>query len=81
LPEKNKTVQDALVLAKQVFKWAWRQGLLREYRLAAVTFPKAKAHPQPCFSSEQVGKLIAAAEGEEKAAFALMVTFRPSTGG
>jgi len=68
----DKTVQGALVLAKQLFKWAWRQGTLRDYRLAAATFPKAKAKPQPCFTSEQVDQLIKAAVGEEKAAFALM---------
>ena len=67
-----KTVQGALVLAKQVFKWAWRQRLLPDYRLAAATFPKAKAAPQPCFTSEQVDRLIEAASGEEKLAFALM---------
>ncbi len=68
----DKTVQGALVLAKQLFKWAWRQGTLRDYRLAAATFQKAKARPQPCFTSKQVDQLIKAAAGEEKAAFALM---------
>ena len=47
----DKTVEAAVVLVKQVFKWAWRQGLLRDYRLAGASFPKAKAQPQPCFTS------------------------------
>jgi len=68
----DKTVQGALVLAKQLFKWAWRQGMLRDYRLAAATFAKAKARPQPCFTSSQVNQLIGVAVGEEKSAFALM---------
>jgi len=68
----DKTIQGALVLAKQLLKWAWRQGMLRDYRLAGVTMSKAKAKPQPCFTSEQVDSLIDAAFGEQKAAFALM---------
>jgi len=68
----GKTVQGAVVLAKQAFKWAWRQGLLRDYRLASVSFPGARAKPQPCFTSGQVEQLIEVAKGEEKPAFALM---------
>ncbi len=67
-----KTVQGAVVLAKQVFKWGSKQKLIREYALAAVSLPKAKARPQPCFTSEQVDRLIGAAAGEEQAAFAFM---------
>jgi site-specific recombinase XerD len=68
----DKTVQGAIVVAKQVFKWAWRRGMLRTYALAGATFPKAKSAPQPCFTSEQVDQLIEVAVGEERAAFALM---------
>ena len=67
-----KTVEAALVLTKQVFKWGWRQAVLRDYRLASVSLPKAKAKPQPCFTTDQVESLINIAEGEEKAAFAMM---------
>jgi len=42
------------------------------YRLAGATFPKARAKPQPCFTSAQVDELMDEAAGEEKAAFALM---------
>lgn len=75
LNEKNyaaKTVDAALVLTKQVFKWGWRQSVLRDYRLASATLPKAKAKPQPCFTTAQVESLIGAATGEEQPAFALM---------
>ena len=68
----DKTVEAAIVLAKQMFKWAWRQKLIKEYRLTGVSFLKAKARPQQCFTSRQVEKLIEAARGEEKLAFALM---------
>jgi site-specific recombinase XerD len=68
----GKTVYGAIVLAKQVFKWAWRQKILQDYQLGAATFPKAKAAPQPCFTTEQVDNLIEVAVGEEKTAFALM---------
>jgi hypothetical protein len=70
----DKTVEGAVILAKQMFKWAWRRRLLRDYRLAGASFPKAKAkaQPQPCFTSGQVNALIGAAKGEEKLACALM---------
>jgi hypothetical protein len=41
-----------------MFKWAWPQGILQHYRLEAASFPKAKAAPQPCFTTEQVDALI-----------------------
>jgi site-specific recombinase XerD len=68
----DKTVQGAIILAKQMFKWAWRQGILQHYRLEAASFPKAKAAPQPCFTTEQVDTLITKAVGNEKLSFALM---------
>jgi len=68
----DKTIQGAVVLVKQMFKWAWRQKLVKDYRFSGVSFPKAKAKPQPCFTSEQVDKLIEAGIGEEKPAFAFM---------
>ena len=68
----DKTAEAAVVLVKQLFKWAWRQKLIKDYRLAGVSFPKAKAAPQPCFTAERVDKLIEAAKEEEKLAFAFM---------
>jgi hypothetical protein len=46
--------------------------VLPQYRLASVSLPKAKAKPQPCFTTVQVDALIEAANGEVKTAFALM---------
>ncbi len=68
----DKTVQGAVVLAKQLFKWAWRQKLASDYRLAAVSFPKARTKDQPCFESKQADAIIDKAVGEEKLAFALL---------
>jgi len=68
----DKSIEAAIVLVKQMFKWAWRQRLIKDYRLSAVSFPKAKAASQPCFTSNQVDQLIEAGVGEEKLAFALM---------
>ena len=68
----DKTVQGAIVLVKQTFKWAWRQKILAVYGLEAVSFPKAKAGPQPCFTTIQADTLIQNGVGEEKVAFALM---------
>ena len=68
----DKTVEAAVILVKQMFKWAWRQGYIRDYRLTGASFPKAKASPQPCFTSEQVSELVNIGEGEEKLAFAFM---------
>jgi len=59
-----------LILAKQVFKWGHHEGKLREYRLVGAKITKAKAKPQPCFTTEQVDLIIANSEGYEKAAFA-----------
>ncbi len=55
-----KTIYGVLTLTKQALKWAWRKRLIPSYPLADVPLPKAKARPQPCFTSEQVDQLIAA---------------------
>lgn len=53
-----KSVSAALTLAKQAFKWAWKRKLLREYPLATAKLPKAKAKPQPCFTTAQVDAVL-----------------------
>ena len=68
----GKTVYGAITLVKQMFKWGYKQKLIAVYHLEAVSFPKAKASPQPCFTTEQVEALIRQGIGEEKQAFALM---------
>ncbi len=68
----DKTIYGALTLAKQVFKWGFQEGRLREYRLGAARIAKARARPQPCFTTEQVELIIANAKGIEKVAFATL---------
>ena len=68
----DKTIYGALTLAKQVFKWGFQEGRLREYRLAAARIAKAKARPQPCFRTEQAELIVANSEGAEKVAFAIL---------
>ena len=62
-----KTVYAALTVCKQVFKWGHAEGRLKEYRLINTKLAEAKAKPQPCFTTEQVEKLIAATTGVEQA--------------
>ncbi len=59
-----------MVLARQMFKWAWRQRLLNDYRFSGTSFPKA--NPQPCFTSKQVDQLMDVANRDDRLAFALM---------
>ena len=68
----DKTIYGALTLAKQVFKWGFQEGRLREYRLGSAKIAKAKARPQPCFTTEQAELIVANSEGPEKAAFATL---------
>jgi site-specific recombinase XerD len=67
-----KTVHGALVLCKQVFKWGHAEGWMREYPLGCIKLTKAKARPQPCFTTEQVEKLIGKTTGVEQAAIATL---------
>ena len=62
-----KTVYAALTVCKQVFKWGHAEGRLKEYRLINTKLAEAKAKPQPCFTTEQVEKLINATAGIEQA--------------
>ena len=68
----DKTIYGACTLAKQVFKWAFREERLTQYRLGRATMPKARAKPQPCFTADQVELITANAVGIEKVAFATL---------
>ncbi len=67
-----KSVYATLTVAKQLAKWAWREGLSGEYLLAGVQLPIAKARPQPCFTTEQVEKIIAIADPPDATALAVL---------
>lgn len=69
----EKSIASAQLVTKQMLKWAAiKQKLIPTYTLAAVPMPKAKARPQPCFSTDQVEQLLALAKGEERAALATL---------
>ncbi len=68
----DKTVYTALILCKQVFKWGYQESKLRDYKLGNAKVAKARAKPQPCFTTEQVELLVSNAEGIEKAAYATL---------
>lgn len=67
-----KSVGSALLVCKQVFKYGWQRKVIPTYTLAAVPLPKAKARPQPCFTTSQVETLLERTEGEEQAVLATL---------
>jgi site-specific recombinase XerD len=62
----DKTLQHRLVILKQLVKWAVERALLPHDPLAGLRVRQAQARPQPCFTLEQVEKMIAAAAGTLK---------------
>lgn len=56
----SKTNHHTLTLAKQVFRWAWRIGLLGEFALDAAKVPYARSRPQACYTEVQVQALLEA---------------------
>ncbi|MEM6259842.1 MAG: site-specific integrase [Planctomycetota bacterium] len=68
----DKTVYGALTLCKQVFKWGYQEGMLREYKLVNAKVEKAHAKPQPCFTNEEVELILANTYGQERVAFAVL---------
>ncbi|MCB9848523.1 MAG: site-specific integrase [Phycisphaeraceae bacterium] len=57
-PYSPKSIYSAMVLWKQLFKWAWRQKMTPTYEFAGAELPKAKARPQPCPTTEEVEAII-----------------------
>lgn len=68
----DKTVYGALTLCKQVFKWAYEEKKLATYTVHGAKIAKAHAKPQPCFTTEQVFRLMHATEGAEQAAISVL---------
>jgi|GEM_PF-753116 len=69
---KPKTVYAALTVCKQVFKWGHAERQLNENRLTGCKLAKAKADPQPCFTTDQVEQLIQSTSGIEQAVIATL---------
>jgi hypothetical protein len=69
----HKTRYDRLIVLKQMFKWAARTRLISDDPLAAAELiRKPGPTPQPCFTPEQVGELLARAKAEDRTVFAMM---------
>ncbi len=68
----DKTIYGALTLTKQVFKWAYQEGKLREYKLVNAKVEKAHAKPQPCFTGDEVELILANTFDTERVAFATL---------
>ena len=68
----DKTVYGALTLTKQVFKWGYQEGQLREYKLVNAKVAKAHAKPQPCFTTDEVELILANTYGEERIVYAVL---------
>lgn len=68
----DKTVYGALILTKQVFKWAYQEGKLNEYKLVNAKVEKAHAKPQPCFTGNEVELILGNTFGIEQVAFAIL---------
>ncbi|MCB9838998.1 MAG: tyrosine-type recombinase/integrase [Phycisphaeraceae bacterium] len=66
-----KTVLTAMTLCLQCFRWAWRTGLMPEYRLVSARLPWGRPRSQPCFTTEQVEALLDRTTGITHAAIAL----------
>jgi integrase len=67
-----KTCYVNLTIVKQLFRWAARTRLIWFNPLAAVVVDRPPQTLQPCFSPEQVGRLLASADRREYAIFAMM---------
>lgn len=70
LGKSEHTIEDRLVLVKQLFKWAAHKAKAIPINpIADESVPEVPPTPQPCFTPEQVEKLIAAAKPKHKPLF------------
>lgn len=68
----EKTRYDRAILIKQVFKWAARVRLIPSNPLGACSLPEPTSTEQPCFTADQVARLITGADDHESAMYAVM---------
>ncbi len=72
---KGGTIEDSLIIIKQMFKWGATKAkprLLLENSLADEEVAAAEDAPQPCFTPQQVAKLLAAADEHHRPIWAVM---------
>ncbi len=68
--KSEHTIEDRMVLVKQLFKWAAHKAKLIPINpIADESVPEVPPTPQPCFTPKQVEQLVAAARPQEKPLF------------
>ena len=71
--QSDQTIEDRLIVVKQLFKWAAGKGkMLAANPLADATVPEPPPTPQPCFTPQQVELLLRNAKPSERPIWALM---------
>lgn len=73
LGKTTQTIADRLILVKQLFKWgAGRGKMLRENPIADATVPEPPPTSQPCFTPDQVEKLLSSASDFERPIYTVL---------
>jgi integrase len=67
-----KTRADRAVVVKQLFKWATKHKHISSNPIADAIVPDPPTTPQPCFDPDQVASLLANADAQLRAIFAVM---------
>lgn len=67
-----KTVSLEVLVIRQLVNFAVRTGVLRNDPLAQLRLPKARAGRQPCWSWEEVERILAAAHEPQRSMFTLL---------
>lgn len=71
--KSDQTIEDRLIVVKQLFKWAWAKGkMLTTNPLADATVPEPPPTPQPCFTPEQIDAILTNARPHERPVFTMM---------
>lgn len=68
----EKTRYDRAVIIKQVFKWAAKVRLIPSNPLDRCSLSEPTPTEQPCFTPEQVSRILAGADEHESAMYAVM---------
>ncbi len=66
----RKTRYDRLIVVKQAMKYLKRVGYISTYPLESVRLSKPESRPQPCFTFDQVQKLLEMADEYQRPIFA-----------
>jgi site-specific recombinase XerD len=69
---KPKTIYTEVVLIRQLVLFAHRRGMIAQDPLVGLKMKKPKATPQPCWTPEQVERILSAAREPQKTVFTLL---------